>query len=122
MVGMLAQFDSVAMEAVNRASKCSSRVVHEDMKAGVYDLATIASIAPWIGLFGTVVGIVNSFTGVDGQKTGLMAALCERLAWSVSFTAAGLLVGLVALWLYEYLPARLRSLDLEMESASQELL
>ena len=110
------------MDAVNRASKCSSRVVHEDMKAGIYDLATIASIAPWIGIFGTIVGIVNSFPAIGGQKSSGIGVVFKGLSAAMWFTALGLLVGLVALWFYEYLAAKLRSLDLEMESASQELL
>jgi MotA/TolQ/ExbB proton channel family protein len=119
---MLARFDPVVLDAVGRASKRSSSVVHEDMKAGLYDLATIASIAPWFGIFGTIAGIVNSFQGISGEARSNIWAICNSLSRAMWFTAFGLLVGLVALWSYEYLAARLRSLDLEMESASQELL
>lgn len=119
---MLAQFDPLVLEAVGRASKRSSSVVHEDMKAGLYDLATIASIAPWFGIFGTIAGIVNSFPGVEGQRSSGLAVVFKGLSTAMCFTALGLLVGLVALWSYEYLAARLRSLDLEMENASKELL
>ena len=119
---MLAQFDPLVLEAVARASKRSSRVVHEDMKAGLYDLATIASIAPWFGIFGTIAGIVHSFQGVDGPRSSGLAAVLRGLSVAMWFTAFGLLVGLVALWSYEYLAVRLRKIDLEMENASEELL
>ena len=118
----MAQLDPQVLEAVGRASKRSSSVQHEDMKTGLYDLATIASIAPWFGIFGTIVGIVNSFQGVDGPRSFGLATLFKGLSAAMWFTALGLLVGLVALWSYEYLAGRLRCLDAEMENASKELL
>jgi hypothetical protein len=88
----------------------------------VYGLATIASLAPWVGLFGTVLGIFNSFGGIDGEKTALMAAFAERLSRSLWPTAFGLAVGLISLWFYRYLSGRLHAFDLEMENASLDLL
>jgi len=51
-----------------------------------------------------------------------MAAICQRLSESMWPTELGLLVGLIALWSYEYLAGQLSALDQEMESASLELL
>jgi hypothetical protein len=116
------QFCSETLEAVTRVSRCSSAVVHDEMKQGLYSLATIACLAPWVGLFGTIVGIVNSFTGVIGEKTSIMAAFVNRLSESLWPTALGLLVGIIALWCYRYLESSLETLDQEMESASLELL
>jgi hypothetical protein len=92
------------------------------MKAGVYGLATIASLAPWVGLCGTVLGIANSFPGYDGPRVSIRPIVFENLSESLWPTAFGLLVGLVSLWFYEYLTSRLHTLDLEMENASLELL
>jgi hypothetical protein len=92
------------------------------MKGDMYSLATIASIAPWIGIFGTVVGIVNSFQGLGTSMWAGRAAVWMGLSRAMSFTAFGLLVGLVALWSFEYLNGRLRSVDQEMDNASLELL
>jgi hypothetical protein len=119
---VLVQFDPAIREAVHRASKRSSAVVHEEMKAGIYDLATIACVAPWFGIFGTVVGIVNSFGHCFGQRSTCIGPVALGLSESMWFTALGLMVGLVALWSYEYLAARLRGLDLAMENASLDLL
>lgn len=119
---MLTQFDPAILQAVERASRRSSAVAHEDLKAGLYDLATIASTAPWFGIFGTIVGIVNSFQGFSGQRWSVVAAIYGGFSRAIWFTALGLLVGLMALWAYEYLSTRLQTLDLEMENASRELL
>ncbi len=113
---------SEVLGAVSRASKRSSAVVHEEMRAGAYSLATIACLAPWVGLFGTVLGIFNSFQGFEGEKTALMAAFAERLSRSLWPTALGLLVGLMSLWFYGCLSGRLDTIDLEMENASVDLL
>jgi biopolymer transport protein ExbB/TolQ len=110
------------LQVVSRASKRSSARVHEEMRAGVYGLATIAWLAPWIGMFGTILGIVNSFPGIAGQRRSVIAHIFERLSESLWPTAFGLAVGLVSLWFYLYLTGRLRSIDLEMENASLELL
>ena len=120
---VLAQFDSSILQAVARASRRSSGALHLEMRHGVCGLATIASIAPWLGIFGTILGIVNSFSGIHvGSKTSLMAALAKLLSEAMWPTGLGLLVGLVALWSFEYLTDELRGLDREMENASLELL
>lgn len=116
------QFDSAILRAAQRASKRSSASVHEDLKAGIYDLATIASLAPWFGIFGTLVGIVNSFQGIGSEKRAALAAIFGGLSRAMWFTALGLAVGLLASWTYDCLSTRLRILDLEMENATRELL
>jgi len=97
-------------------------MAHEEMRAGVYSLATIASVAPWVGVFGTVITFSDAFPGISGQRESVMAYLFDHLATSMSFTAFGLLVGLMSLWFYRYLTGRLRTFDLEMENASLDLL
>jgi hypothetical protein len=92
------------------------------MGAGLYGLATIASIAPWVGMFGTIVGMTNSFPGYDGPRVSIRPIIFELLSESLWPTAFGLFVGLMALWFYKYLAARLGTFDLEMDNATLELL
>jgi biopolymer transport protein ExbB/TolQ len=110
-----------AQQAARRASTRAAAVVHGQMKRGLGSLATIASTAPWLGVFATVFGVVNSFRGVDGEKTTIMAAICRELSVAIVPTALGLLVALTALWCYKYLLAEVEALDSEMEDASLEL-
>jgi hypothetical protein len=116
---------SEILEAIGRASKRSSAVVHEEMRVGVYGLATIACLAPWVGIFGTVWTFPNAFgppfNGSDGRGRAL-AFIFDHLATSMSFTAFGLAVGLMSLWFHRYLTGRLGAFDLEMENASLDLL
>lgn len=107
--------------ATRRAAERSAAVVCHDMKKRLNSLATIAIIAPWLGLFGTVVGIVNSFVGCGGERSACMAAIVERLSDSTWPTALGLLVGLISLWCYRYLTGRVEAFAREMEGAILEL-
>ncbi|HXB68475.1 MAG TPA: MotA/TolQ/ExbB proton channel family protein [Candidatus Acidoferrales bacterium] len=113
---------TAVIQAVRRASEQSAAVVHEHMKQGLNSLATIASIAPLAGLFGTVWGILNSFVSCGGEKSACLGVIGERLSGSMWATALGLLVGLTSLWCYRYLTGRLEAFDHEMENAYLELL
>ncbi|SPE25254.1 membrane hypothetical protein [Candidatus Sulfopaludibacter sp. SbA3] len=95
--------------------------MHEDMKQGVNGLATVASLAPWVGLFGTVMGIAGLFRGVNGDKTAFMAWLMGGLSLALWPTALGILVGLTSLWCYRHLNGNLKVFDREMENASLQL-
>jgi hypothetical protein len=95
------------------------------MGTGLHSLATIASLAPFVGIFGTVWTFPNAFgppfNGNDARARAL-AFMFDHFATSMWFTAFGLLVGLMSLWFYRYLTGRLHTFDLEMESASLDLL
>ena len=108
---------------IMRASARSAAIVHAGMREGLNGLATIAGIAPWLGLFATVLGIANSFVGGSFNPPSIgLAIVADRLSGSMWPTAFGLLVGLTSLWSYRYLTSRLETFDREMEIASLELI
>ena len=91
------------------------------MKRGVDSLATIVSIAPFLGVFGTVLGVVNSFPGGSWEKTAMMAAIAERLSQSLVPIALSLLVAIPAQCCYRYLSSQIETFDMEMQNASLDL-
>ena len=109
---------SPIIEAVNRACERSAAVVHAEMNRGLNILASNACIAPWIGLLGTLWGIVNSFRGIGGEASASRAAIVAELSRSIWPTALGLLSGLISLWFYRYLSGQLESIDRDMSNAS----
>jgi hypothetical protein len=111
-----------ALEFALRAMKRSARVVHQEMSQGVNSLATVAAIAPFVGNLGTLIGIVNSFRGIAGQRETVMAAICGELSQACVPTALGLLVAVPSLWFYKYLTARVECFDREMKNASIDVL
>lgn len=110
-----------ALDAATRASDRSATVVHREMKRGLNSLATIASIAPWTGLFGTVLGLMNSFQGANGSKETIMAVFFSNASQAFVPTALGLLVAVTAFYSYKRLSADLESFNVEMEGASLQL-
>jgi biopolymer transport protein TolQ len=113
--------NSLVMEAVRRHSGRAAAIVHRKMQRGLTSLATIASTAPLIAMFGTIVGIVNSFLGINGDRASAMAAIAERLSWAFAPAALSLFVAIPALWFYRYLNSRIASFNVEMKTASVEL-
>jgi biopolymer transport protein TolQ len=109
------------IEAVKLASERAAAIVHRKMGRGRASLAATASSAAFIGIFGTVVGIVTSFRGLGTEKsTGLMY-LAKYLSEAIVPTAWGLLVAIFASWSHAYLCRQLEGLDTEMRAASLEL-
>ena len=95
---------------------------HEDLEHGLNTLATIASIAPFVGVFGTVSGIAfDTFRSVGPEKSVILAMLAEGLSRACLPMALGLLVGLQSLWCYRYFRGRLADFDHKMEDASLKL-
>lgn len=120
--GMLSLRDPTISRFVGRAMKRDAAIVHRQLSQGLNSLASITSLAPFVGVLGTLLGIANSFPGIGGQKRNFMAAVFARLSGALVMTAAGLLVALVSLYFYEYLKGRLECFDREMEACSRELM
>jgi biopolymer transport protein ExbB/biopolymer transport protein TolQ len=114
--------DAEVIEAVTRSSTRSAAVAHLKMKRGLDSLASIAATAPFVGLLGTVLGIANAYGGSGtGNKWTIFAALNSEIADSLTLTAFGLLVAIIASCFYTYLSNKMETLDLEMRNASLNL-
>jgi len=85
-------------------------------------LATTGSIAPFIGLFGTVWGIMNSFHDIGRQGSASLATVAPGIAEALIATAFGLLAAIPAVVLYNYFLGRIKMLTAEMDNFSSELL
>lgn len=101
--------------SAEHAAERTARLVHEEFTNGLWTLATVAVTAPFVGMIGTVWGIVNSFPGCGGERSTCMGAVAELLSQSILPTAAGLLVAIPAFWCYRYLSARVADFDCEMK-------
>jgi biopolymer transport protein ExbB len=93
-----------------------------EMKKGLGFLATIGSTAPFIGLFGTVVGIINAFRGIAANGSGGMAAVSGGIAEALVATALGIFVAIPAVVAFNQFTGKLDQFQVEMNKASSELL
>ncbi|HYG64632.1 MAG TPA: MotA/TolQ/ExbB proton channel family protein [Thermoanaerobaculia bacterium] len=110
------------IEAVNRAVDRSALRVTAEMRRGVSSLATIATTAPFIGLFGTVIGIIHAFDSIAREGAGGFATVSAGISEALVATALGLVVAIPAAWMFNVLTHRLERLGAEMASSSSELM
>ena len=109
------------IEASRRALERAEAIVHAELKRGVSTLATIGSSAPFVGLFGTVVGIINAFKGISTEKSTGLGAVAGGISEALVTTAIGLAVAIPAVWAYNYFVSRLEAFDVEMGNSASEL-
>jgi biopolymer transport protein ExbB/biopolymer transport protein TolQ len=109
------------IEASKRALERAEAIVHAELKRGMGTLATIGSTAPFVGLFGTVVGIINAFHGIAAEKQTGLAAVAGGISEALVTTAFGLLVAVPAVWAYNAFSERVEAFDIEMDNSSSEL-
>lgn len=99
---------------------------HEDVVAqvrrGLSVIATIGSIAPFVGLLGTVVGIITAFEGIAREGSGGLGAVSGGIAEALVVTALGLVVAIPAVMMFNYLTSRTETLIANIEKARGELL
>ncbi|HYZ85121.1 MAG TPA: MotA/TolQ/ExbB proton channel family protein [Bryobacteraceae bacterium] len=110
------------IEASKRALDRSEAIVHAELKRGISSLATIGSTGPFVGLFGTVVGIINAFRGIASEKSAGLGAVSAGISEALVTTAIGLFVALPAVWLFNYFTNKLEAFDVEMGNSSSELI
>jgi biopolymer transport protein ExbB/biopolymer transport protein TolQ len=109
------------LDTVRRAIQRASALTAADLKKGVAGLATIGSTAPFVGLLGTVVGVINAFVGIAATGSGGIGAVSAGIAEALVETALGLFVAIPAVWFYNYLTGRIESFNVEMDNSSSEL-
>src|SRR6266446_5947309 len=109
------------VEASKRALERTEAIVHAELKRGLSGLATIGSTAPFVGLLGTVVGIINAFKGIESTKATGLSAVAGGISEALVTTALGLLVAVPAVWAYNYFTNKVEAFDVEMDNSSMEL-
>jgi biopolymer transport protein ExbB/biopolymer transport protein TolQ len=117
-----AEISGEEIEASKRALDRSEAIVHAELKRGISSLATIGSTAPFVGLFGTVVGIINAFKGIATEKSAGLGAVSAGISEALVTTAVGLFVAVPAVWMYNYFTSKLEAFDVEMGNSSSELI
>jgi biopolymer transport protein ExbB/TolQ len=110
------------VDTVRRAIQRASALTANDLKKGVASLATIGATAPFVGLLGTVVGIITAFQGIAATGSGGLAAVSAGISEALVETALGLVVAIPAVWFYNYLTGRIEYFNVEMDNSSSELL
>ena len=109
------------LDTVRRSIQRATALTSNDLKKGISGLATIGATAPFVGLFGTVVGIINAFKGIATQKATGLGAVAGGISEALVTTAIGLFVAIPAVWLFNYFTSKMEAFDVEMDNSSSEL-
>ncbi|MBA2685420.1 MAG: MotA/TolQ/ExbB proton channel family protein [Gemmatimonadaceae bacterium] len=121
----LIQNGSVTVADINSAERAVERnmmIILSELKRGLAVLATVGATAPFVGLLGTTMGIVNAFTGMAQSGAGGMGAISAGVAEALITTAFGLLVAIPAVWAYNYFTTKIDNLSVEMTYTSKEMI
>ena len=109
------------MDTVRRSIQRASALTASDLKKGIAALATIGSTAPFVGLLGTVVGVIVAFNGIATSGSSGIGAVAGGISEALIETALGLVVAIPAVWFYNYLTGRIEYFNVEMDNSSSEL-
>ncbi len=119
---MSSEISGEEIQASKRALERAEAIVHAELKRGISTLATIGSTGPFVGLFGTVVGIIHAFEGISTEKSTGLGAVAGGISEALVTTAIGLFVAIPAVWMYNYFTNRVEAFDVEMGNSSSELI
>lgn len=111
-----------AVELVRRESERQKEAVSGELRRGLSVLASIGSVAPFVGLLGTVVGIISAFQGIASTGSGGLGAVSAGIAEALVETALGLLVAIPSVLLFNQLNASITTLEGTLARATGELI
>ncbi len=92
-----------------------------DLERGMTLLGTLGNNAPFVGLLGTVIGVINAFQGIGASGSAGIGAVSVGISEALVETALGLVVAIPAVWFYNYLSGRNEYFNVEMDNSSSEL-
>jgi biopolymer transport protein ExbB len=115
--GSLSAFDFARNEA-ERAKE----VAGTDLRKGMNILATTGSVAPFVGLLGTVVGIIAAFQGIASSGSGGIGAISAGISEALIETALGLMIAIPAVLFFNYLSAKINGVEMSLARSTGEFL
>jgi len=113
-------FDLV--DAVNRQMERAKEREAANLKRGLSFMATVGATAPFVGLLGTVVGIINSFQGLSSDGGGGLASVAGGISEALVATAVGLLVAIPAVMLFNHFNGKVELFQIDMNDVASELI
>ena len=111
------------INSAERAVERQMLIIIAELKRGLGILATIGATAPFVGLLGTTMGIVNAFSGMMASGGGgSLSAVAGGISEALITTAVGLMAAIPAVWFYNYFTTKIDFISVEMTYSSKELI
>lgn len=115
------RWQNVAIEDLDRVFATIRAELGKDLRRGIWIIGTVGSLAPFVGLFGTVVGIIRAFATMAAKGETGFNVVATSLSEALIATAAGLGVAIIALLLFNYLNTKVASISATYARASERL-
>ncbi len=109
------------IETASRGSERAKTLFNQELRRGLSVLATIATSSPFIGLFGTIFGIINAFRGMQLTGSGGIGAVAGGISEALITTAVGIGVAVLALWVFNTLNSKIEIYDAEMANTQSQV-
>jgi biopolymer transport protein ExbB len=110
------------IEASKLALDRAEAIAHAELERGLAGLATIGSTAPFVGLLGTVIGIIDAFAMIQKNHATGVSAVSGGISEALVTTALGLFVAIPAVMMFNYFTGKIKAFDVEMNNSSSELM
>jgi biopolymer transport protein ExbB/TolQ len=114
--------DRHGIDSVGRALERTSINEGQDLRRGIAILATTGSTAPFVGLVGTIFGIINAFGGMAETGGGGIAGVSAGIAEALVTTAIGIVIAIIGVWCYNFFNGWIERITNDMTVSSQELI
>ncbi|EYF04607.1 MotA/TolQ/ExbB proton channel family protein [Chondromyces apiculatus] len=111
-----------AVELARREAGRRREAIGADLRRGLNVLASVGSVAPFVGLLGTVIGIITAFQTIASSGSGGLGAVSAGISEALIVTALGLAVAIPAVLCFNYLSARISAVELSLERSAGELI
>jgi biopolymer transport protein ExbB len=115
------RWQNVAIEDLDRVFATIRAELTRDLKKGIWIIGTVGSLAPFVGLFGTVIGIIRAFATMAASGETGFNVVANSLSEALIATAAGLGVAIIALLLFNYLNTKVAAIAATYARASERL-
>lgn len=115
------QSEAVIMESVDEATGRALDVAVINLRSRLSGMATIIGVAPFMGLFGTVTGLISAFRGIAATGSGGLATVSGGISEALVTTVIGLFVAMPALWAYNFLSNRIDVMAIELDNSSSRV-
>jgi len=109
------------IETAARGCKRAESLFSQELRRGLPILATIATSSPFIGLFGTIFGIMNAFKSMQATGSGGIGSVAGGISEALVTTAVGIGVAVLALWVFNTLNSKIEIYDAEMSNTSSQV-
>ncbi|HKF22408.1 MAG TPA: MotA/TolQ/ExbB proton channel family protein [Candidatus Angelobacter sp.] len=107
--------------ASRRALERAEAIVYAELERGLSGLATVGSTAPFVGLLGTVIGIMDAFRNIGEAHSSSFTAVSSGISEALATTALGLFVAIPAVMMFNYFTSKIKGFNVEMNNSSSEL-